>query len=393
MRKSSLAGRISRYLGAAPFPVGISLSRYLVISLSRYFEGRRFRSRSRHPVISIFRYLDISRSRHLEISLSRFLALFLVIAGLTSCEYKELCYDHDHGSEKNVSLELDLKLDLEVSLDVSEETHTLIEVPDYMKVCFYDPESGALNNTEFVGGYGGELHVEPGTYDLLTYSFGTEWTQIRGESNVSTLEAFTSDITQAKASQLAAFTRSGEYEAPGPIIYTPDHLLVAHRVVEIPPYSVGHHVITITATAATIVETYSFEVTNVTGLEYISSVEAFVTNQARSSFFGRGEKSTEPATIYFPIEVNRKEGTLKTTFNTFGKLPGESHSYLHILLTDTDGNPHTITEDITDQFDDPDHTIVVDVPIVIPQPEGGGGGGIAPTVDPWQEESHDVPIG
>ena len=342
--------------------------------------------------------VEISKSRNLVISIRRLVSRNLVISItvlllLTGCEYKELCYDHNHGVEKNVSLQLSLKLDLQVSLDVSEETHTLIEVPDYMKVCFYDPESGALDNTEFVGGYGGDLHVEPGTYYMVAYSFGTEWTQIRGEGSTATLEAFTSDITQAKASQLAAFTRSGEYEAPGPIIYTPDHLLVARREVEIPPFSVGQHVITITATAVTIVETYSFEVTNVTGLEYIASVEAFVTNQARSSFFGRGEKSTEPATIYFPIEVNRTTGTLKTTFNTFGKLPGESHSYLHILLTDTDGNPHTITEDITDQFDDPDHTIVVDVPIVIPQPEGGGGGGIAPTVDPWQEESHDVPIG
>ena len=142
----------------------------------------------------------------------------------------------------------------------------------------------------------------------------------RGEGNINTLEAFTSDITSTKSSLLASFTRAQGDEAPGPIIYTPDHLLVTRKQVEIPPFSAENHVVTITATAATIVETYEFEVTNITGAEYISSVEAFVTNQARSSFFGRGEVSTEPATIYFPIEVSGNTQTLKTSFNTFGKL-------------------------------------------------------------------------
>ena len=188
------------------------------------------------------------------------------------------------------------------------------------------------------------------------------------------------------------FTRSGEYEAPGPIIYTPDHLLVAHREVEIPPYSTERQSITVAATATTIVETYGFEVTNITGAEYIESAEAFVTNQARSSFFGRGEVNSEPATLYFPFGLDKTTGTLRTTFNTFGKLPGESHSYLHILIRDSDGNEFRISEDITEQFDDPDHVIIIDAPIDIPQPQGSSGG-IAPSVQPWEDENHDVPIG
>ena len=318
------------------------------------------------------------------------LAAFLL---LTSCEYKELCYDHPHVADYNLSLKLTLKLELDIRLDVTEEAHTKIEVPNYMKVCFYDPQTGRLGKTEFVGGQGGNLNEAPGIYDMVVYSFGTEWTQIRGEGEVNTLEAFTSDITSQKESLLSTFKRSGEYEAPGPIIYTPDHLLVTRKQVVIPALNAGERVVTITAEAATIVDTYSFEVKNITGVEYIASVEAFVTNQARSSFFGRGEKSTEPATIYFPVEVDAKTGVIKTTFNTFGKLPGESLSYLHIVMKDTGGTIHTVTEDITDQFEDPGHEIIINRPVVIPPPEGGGGGGISPTVDPWEDENHDVPIG
>ena len=320
------------------------------------------------------------------------LSLFTLVLLLTGCEYKQLCYDHNHGSENNLSLELNLKLDLNVELEVSEEAHTKIEVPTYMVAAFYDPESGKLLKTDYVGPYGGPLHVNPGTYNMVVYSFDTEWTQVRGENDVNTLEAFTSDITAMKLPLLAHFYSSKEDAPPGPIIYTPDHLLMTQKDVEIPEYSVEKHVITVTATAATIVETYGFEVKNITGIEYIASVDAFVTNQARSSFFGRGEKSTDPATIYFPLEVNRTEGVLKSTFNTFGKLPGESHCYLHLLLTDTEGNPYTITDDITEKFNNPDHTIVIEQPIVIPEPQAGGGG-IAPTVDPWEEINQDVPIG
>lgn len=318
------------------------------------------------------------------------LALALALA-LTSCQYKDLCYDHHHTEKPNFLLRLTLKLELDVDLDVTEEAHTKITMPTYMKVCLYDPLSGTLNKTDFVGPTGGPLQVTPGKYNMIVYSFGTEWTWIRGEDDVKTLEAYTSDITEMKAPQFAKFARANSPEAPGPIIYTPDHLLVTKKEIEIPEYGTEDLVITIEATAATIVETYEIEAPNVTGVENIASAEAFVTNQARSSFFGRGEKNTEPATIYFPVEVDREKGILVTTFNTFGKLPGESECFLHILLIDSEGNSYTISEDVTDMFDNTDHIIEVNDSIDIPKPEGGGG--IAPTVDEWEEINQDVPIG
>ena len=265
-------------------------------------------------------------------------------------------------------------------------------MPEYMKVCFYDPLSGALTQTAMVGPEGGLIQIAPGKYNMVIYSFGTEWTWIRGEHHIDSLEAYTSDITAIKTRQLLQFTQDGKYDAPGPIIYTPDHLIVARQEIEVQPYSLTPQVDTIAVRAATVVETYGFEVTNIAGIEYIASVDAFVTNQARSTFFGREEKNPSPATVYFPLEVDREKGILKTTFNTFGKLPGESLSYLHILLTDTKGNVFTITEDITEQFENSDRIIEIDDPIDIPKPEDEGGG-IDPTVEDWEEENIDIPIG
>lgn len=320
-------------------------------------------------------------------------AVLMIIAGLmSSCHYKDLCYDHDHGQtpDDNLLLVLDLKLELDLDLPVSDAAHTKIHVPTYMVVNFYDIESGALKKTEYVGPYGGPLHVTPGTYDMVVYSFDTEYTQERGESNIKTLEAFTSDITASKQPLFSLVAKDDTTSAPGPIIWTPDHLLVARKRVEIPPYSEVQRVITIEAGAQTIVETYAFEVPNVSGIEYISSVDAFVTNQAESNFFGRGEVNTNPATVYFPVGVNGKEKKLMTTFNTFGKLPGESHSYLNIVVVNSEGEPFIYIADITEQFGDTTHTIVIEDSIHIPIPEGSG---ILPSVEEWNEEIHDVPIG
>ena len=321
-------------------------------------------------------------------------ALLLTVCMLSACkaELRELCYDHSHGEESAIVLQLELNLDLDLDVEVDIESHTVIEPPEYMKLGFYSPQGGGLLNTEYVEAEGGPLHTPAGTYQMVAYSFGTEWTQVRGEGDINTLEAFTSDITRTKAAALAGFTRNGGDEPEGPIIYTPDHLLVARKQIEIPHLTAGTHSVTIKAEAATILETYGFEVNNVTGLEYIASAEAFVTNQARSSFFGRGEVSTDPATISFPVEVDRAKGHIHTTFNTFGKLPGESHSYLHILILDTDGKEYHISTDITDQFEKPDHHIIIEEEVDIPKPQGPGGG-IAPTVDQWEEVENDVNIG
>ena len=325
----------------------------------------------------------------------------LILLSLIGCKRMPL-YDLEKVVELELELELklDLKLDIDVKVDI--EVDTVIPTPEYMKVNFYSVDNEGLNYTEFVGPQGGEINTPPGTYVMLIYNFGTEYIQIRGEGNLNTIEAFTSDITATKGATLRSFSpanRAGETaesdEPQGPVIYAPDHLLVTRETVIIPDLASESRTVTVYATVSDVVESYAFEVPHVQGAEYIQSVEAFVTNQSRSSFFGRPEVSKEPATIWFPVGVDREKGYLFTVFNTFGKLPGESRCFLHLLITNTEGQEIHVTTDITDQFVHPDpehdHTIVIDQEIVVPPP--GDGGGIDPSVDPWTEENTDVPIG
>lgn len=325
-----------------------------------------------------------------RISVLLFLTLFLLLA--LSCKRMPL-YNRETNLELDLELNLDLQLDLDLDIDVDIELEMAeIKEPEYFKTNFYDPKTGQMIYNQFVGTYGGALSLGPGRYIMLVYSFGTEYVQVRGENDLNTIEAFTSDITDSKLKTLEKFPGVTKAEDPL-IIYAPDHLLVTRQEVEIPEFSGESRTITISSAVQTIVETYIFEVHTVVGAEYIESAEAFVTNQARSTFFGKGEVSQDPATIWFPIGVDKKKGCLYTVFNTFGKLPGTSESYLHIFIRDTGGHEYTLSVDITDQFDDKDdHHIIIEEPMVVPEPESNSGG-IAPTVDPWKDEIIDVPIG
>lgn len=320
-------------------------------------------------------------------------ALALVLLA-PACQRMPL-FNKETNIDLRLDLDLELKLDLDLDIDVDVELEAaVIQEPEYLKTNFYSEDNGDLQFSQFVEGNGGSLSVAPGRYKMLIYSFGSEYVNVRGEGNINTIEAYTSDITETKRMAISKFypqaTKAGEIMPP--IIYAPDHLLVTVQEVEIPEFDGQSRTIVISSVVQTIVKTYSFEVHSVIGAEYIESAEAFVTNQARSYFIGRGEMSTEPATIYFPVGVDKKKGCLYTVFNTFGKLPGESDAFLHILVKDTGGNEYEITQDITDQFEKPDNHIVIEEPIDIPQPESNAGG-IAPTVDQWKEEIHDVPIG
>lgn len=287
--------------------------------------------------------------------------------------------------EKEPSVKLELELDL---------NEGKIPAPENLKVCFFSPEGGNLNLDHYVESTGGDLSVAPGTYTLLVYSFGTEYVQIRGEGSLETIEAFTSDITASKISTYRKLTGT-KAEEEAPIFYTPDHLLVAKEKITIPEFAGASEDFTLDIEASSVVQTFVFQMSNMSGLEYIESAEAFVTNQSRSYFIGRGEASTEPCILWFPVEVDREKGVLNTTFNTFGALPGGSQTYVHFIMRDTGGEEHNFSKDITKQVASPptSETSVIEIEEEIEIPKPPGSNGISPDVDPWEQESHDVPLG
>jgi len=310
----------------------------------------------------------------------RVIGLTVLLYALSSCQFIPL-----YEGDKSVKLAFELNLSSDVEGDA-------IATPEYFKAGFYSLEDSQLSHTQFWQNGVGDVTALSGSYTLLLYSFGTEYVQIRGENSLETIEAFTSDITASKMKSYRRVSQT-KSETEDPIVYTPDHLLVAKENITIPEFTGTSQNISLETEASTVVHTFVFEMKNLTGLEYVESAEAFVTNQARGYFIGRGEASTEACTLWFPVEINREERQLKALFNTFGVLQGEeSQTYVHFIMRDTGGEDHNFSMNISKQVASPKTSVIeIEEEIEIPKPPESGG--FSPSVDPWEGEDIDVPIG
>lgn len=316
---------------------------------------------------------------------------------------------YDRSTNVNIIIELDrsLKHDIVMSTDEPlEKIYTQkIEgvVPTYYEVLIYDTETDNLVSSNIVGENGGQLSIFPGKYHFVVYSLGTESTQTKDLGNRISANAFTTDITSSKGhiirpngNGMATGYVSKGYEED-PIINEPDHLYTSNEMdVTIDSFIGGEQTITVRTTVSSILDVYSLEVLNIKGAENIEKVDAFVTGQIRSNYFGRPERENSPATLYVDMSVDAENSRLYTVFNTFGKLPGaQNNIFLDITVTDSGGGQYRYIYDVTDQFDNPEnrnHQLIINGEIIdIPKAEHGGGG-FKPTVDEWNKEDIEVPL-
>ncbi len=333
-----------------------------------------------------------------------FVLLLMAFAG---CQRIPL---YERSTKINVVIDLDRSLDheIEFSFDTSlpKEYQDKIDgvQPTYYEVLVYDVVTHDLVSSHIVGENGGTLSLFPGNYHFVLYNFGTESTQVSDLHHRMEAEAFTTDITVSKSEMIKSMSANSDLKSVSkayeddPIIHEPDHLYVANEMdIFIEAFQGREEEVTIHTTASSILDVYSLEVLNVKGVENIEKVEAFITGQILSNYFGRQERNGSPATIYTEMTPDAQNSRLYTVFNTFGKLPGEDNKiFLDITVTDSGGGQYRYIFDVTDQFDDTgniNHKLVIDGGMVDIHEASQGGGGFSPSVDEWEKEEIDVPLG
>ena len=338
-------------------------------------------------------------------------SLFVVMLLVSTIACKRIPL-HERSTRVILDISVEMGLDHEIQMSyptvMRDEFVEKIDgkMPKYHEVLFYDIETHELVVSHIVGSTGGVISVPSGDYHMVIYSFGTESTQIKSLNYRLETEAYTSDLTKTMASKLKGFSQCNNLDSKSefkgydddPIITEPDHLYVANMAdVTIPAFTGREETVTIHADSKSIMEVYSLEVMNIKGAENIEKVDAFVTGQVKSNYFGRMERNENPATLYVTLDTDVLNNRLYTVFCTFGKLPGEENKiYLDITVTNSDGGQYRYIYDVTDQFDDPgntEHKLIIDGgDIDIPDAESGGSG-LKPSVDEWEKEEVDVPLG
>lgn len=338
----------------------------------------------------------------------RFIAIVIaLVLSLWGCQRIEL-YELTTEVELELSMDLnvDLNLQFSVETDIEKEFPHIFQTqkPEYMEVLFYNVEDGSLAKSEIISSEGGKVNIAPGDYNLVIYNFNTESTQVKELGNQKTAEAFTTDITKSMGDKFKASVANAQNGTKGetkgyendPIIYEPDHLFVANENnINIPSFENRDNKVVVHAIAETILDIYSMEVIGVTGTENIEKVEAFITGQIKSNYFASEKRGSDPATLYIEeMKVDKDNGRLYTIFGTFGKLPkAQNNVYLDITVTNSGGGQYRYIFDVTDQFDNEGNDkILIDADIDVPEGESGGGG-LAPEVGEWEDETIEIPLG
>lgn len=309
---------------------------------------------------------------------------FLGILLLTGCQYKELCYDHNHW------------VNVRVSYDWSHTKGTKQDV-DGMSALFYNDKYAEPVRYDLPGRDGGVVRLIPGTYGPLSYNNDTESILLRGMDRIETAEAYTRQSSMSESTRL--MTTKGEFpRAKGaeeePVILEPDMFWAAYA----DPFSLamgdGEHSLVL-ALQQRVME-ITITIYNVPNLQYTSQFGGSMTGLSGSVKLLSGEISDQCVTQAFPISV-KDETTLEMKFRIFGHCPHEEEGsfeehQLTIYAILSDGSQWYYTQNVTEQMHDPEqaqeekmeheiHLELDDLPVPKPIENGSG---FQPTIDGWQ---------
>lgn len=317
-----------------------------------------------------------------------FCAICLLCVLSASCEYKDLCYDHNHWA--NVRIVFDWQHAPEAITKATTET-----TGAGMTVLFYDDETATSHEPvryDLPGREGGNVRLLPGTYQALSYNYDTETILYRGMELENTLEAYTrlSSIGEGTMMSRTDMPRANNTEQE-PVILEPDPLWAATS--ETFMVNIGDETRTVTMQPQTRVCEITITIHNVPNLQYSSQFGGALSGLAPSVWMASGQIGEGTATQAFSASAI-DQNTLEMHFRTFGHCPrrGEGITNPHILTIYAilaDGSKWYYTYDVSQQMHNPkqnpdDHHVYIELDdLPVPKPIVNGSG-FQPTIDGWQ---------
>lgn len=289
-----------------------------------------------------------------------------------------------------------LKVYLDLNIERNITNYELEDdAPGLMRVMFFDSATKEFISHDYVSHEGGYIFAPYGDVDMVVYNLEAGEIHVRNYYSWMDIEAFTENINDFQRNQFARYINSRVDTRPSydDIRTTPGHLFVARREGIHIPHHITNEAFIISATARSVVESWTIEINGVKGTEWLGGVTMMISGQSGSYFIARGEPSTNSVALYFDTDSKQRSAvSIYSRFETFGREQTSGDAVLlSVLFTDTQGHSYLHNFDVSSQMENnPEQHIVINADIDIPKPEAGGG--FEPSVDNWREFEYDIDI-
>lgn len=293
-----------------------------------------------------------------------FLYIGILVCLLTSCEHKDLCYDHP------------LTADLRVVFDWKYAPGAW---PASMRLYLFPETEGKPLSYEFGNHTGGKITVPAGRYRALCMNSDTEFILFRNTGRYENFEAYLADGSFPRA-----VPRSGN-AAQQSVRSTPDRLWSDHT--ESLEVFVGRKGQTLILYPKIAVRHYTVEIRNAENLEALVSGEIFgsLTGMSGGFMLGTDRPTEEESILPFDMKSDGKS-TVTADFYTFGyPQTAETTQNLVVYAILGDGKKYSFTYDVTSKIHEARDPMNVHIELdglPIPKPIDREGG-FTPDVDEW----------
>ena len=307
--------------------------------------------------------------------MSRLTAYFLAIVALVSCSHKELCYDHSHMAELNITFDW---------------TEIPDAQPESMSLYLFDDDGTNFQRYELIGHQGATIRVSKGLYHALFLNSDTRNLECRERDHISTFWVATKDEeltgTYAVFSANIVETRKGEDRQNERLARQPEMLWSGscNDIV------VGDGENNVTLIPSQSVIRVTINIHNVQNLENISTITGTISGFAEGIILHSGERNEGCVTHPLDFDLLDDRTTMYSELYTFGDcLTGNGEHYVDLYATLRDGSQWKYTYDVTSQVHggtDKLHINIVLDSLPVPEPSPGvGGGGFVPIIDGWNQ--------
>lgn len=332
------------------------------------------------------------------------LMLMLVLG--TSCNHKELCYDHDPHSERveyllNLTFDCEWEYNIESNVDWEQYWNEEYGVdydairpkePEGVRVHIYNEDDKTETVRNLTKTHSTIRFNDEGHYDILFYNNDTEYIVFQGLESFSTAHATTRGVARSSYHGNSLMTRASKEVTVNP----PDMLFGAYMDSLYVEKSTKAD--TMTVSLKPLVFTYLIRYEIEKGAELVSLARGALAGMAKGVNLGNGHTSVEDATVMFDCEMIGDYGT-QALVKSFGipDYPNPNYSRgprqygLNLEVRLTNGKTQQFEFDITDQMEKQPHGGVIIVKGIEIDENKDSGGGFNVGVDGWGD-AIDVPL-